>query len=62
MTLKQRIARAKTARLCLNCQSAYVSHLGTSILNDPTQHREVETEVEHRFRCRSCFFRWSEFV
>lgn len=60
MTLKQRLAHAKTARLCLNCQSSHVSHLGTHVLS--LRSRETDTEVEHRFRCRSCFFRWSEFV
>lgn len=60
MTLRQRIDRAKTARQCVNCQSSHVSHLGTSILQERPQLREPE--IEHRFRCRSCFFRWSEFV
>jgi len=62
MMLKQRIASpAKTARLCLNCQSPQVSHLGTDILQYPTA-RDENAEVEHRFRCRNCFYRWSEFV
>lgn len=60
MRLKQRIELARSARLCLNCQSSQVSHLGTNILSLPSARNE--TEIEHRFRCRHCFFRWSEFV
>lgn len=62
MILKQRVASSRTARLCLNCQSSQVSHLGTHILQDPAAPREETADVEHRFRCRNCFYRWSEFV
>ncbi|PKL75915.1 MAG: hypothetical protein CVV27_12895 [Candidatus Melainabacteria bacterium HGW-Melainabacteria-1] len=59
MTLKERISRVRTGRHCLKCQSTQVSHQGTNVLS---QHAQASTEVEHRFRCRMCFFRWSEFV
>ncbi len=61
MTLKQRMSRSKTSRQCVNCQSSQVSHLGTSVLT-VSGYLSSESEVEHRFRCRSCFFRWSEYV
>lgn len=59
--VQTRISRAKQARLCLNCQSNHVSHLGTHILHAPFPKSQV-SEIEHRFRCRHCSFRWSEFV
>ena len=62
MTLSQRMSHSKTARCCVNCDSKQVTHLGTQILKLPQVRPVQNVDVEHRFRCRQCYFSWSEFV